>query len=64
MSGLPPKADIYRPLSDVRELPEHVSVTDMKIEIKNSDVLQLRSVVHMSRLPRPAQRRFLDQIVC
>jgi hypothetical protein len=37
-----------------RRLPEYVSVTDMKIEIKSSHALQFRLVVHMPRLPRPA----------
>jgi hypothetical protein len=37
-----------------RRLPEYVSVTDMKIEIKSSHALQFRLVVHMSWLPRPA----------
>jgi hypothetical protein len=36
-------------ISNDRQLREYVSVTDMKIEIEISDVLQFRSVVHMSK---------------
>jgi len=36
----------------------------MTIEIKISNVLQSRLVVYISRLPRPAQRRLLDHIMC
>jgi hypothetical protein len=56
---------IGRPLvrqpHSVHYLKKSVSVTDMKIEIEISDVLQFRLVVHMSRFHRPARRRLLDQ---
>ncbi len=39
----------HEAISNDRQLREYVSVTDMKIEIEISDVLQFRLVVHMSR---------------
>jgi len=50
--------------TSIKQLREYVSVADMKIEIKTSDVLQFRLVAPMYQLPRPAQRRLLSHIMC